>query len=190
MSTIDRMSDLAPHVPTPGMRVDGSPIAGHDWEEVAGAMAQLQTAGGQLLRGMYCHDTRALRQALARLNGEAMFELSIAERPRLVPPADVGRVALAAMQAFVARGYCATCEGRGWLMQDELRVQCPECSGQGHVEPNVPQLLGAAGAEITHDAGWLLERLHDRLQAWHNNAMGALHNQLRNRGLADEDQTG
>jgi hypothetical protein len=139
MAGIERLTDLAAPIASLEPRVDGTPLRGLGWLEVAAAMAKLPRAGADLLRCLYLDDrhalARTLKRLVVRLSGSPGLSVSLQHA-----------VAAATLQAFMAMRPCRACGGHGfihiaeseemdecgvWTTVPAVNEQCAACDGQG-----------------------------------------------------------
>lgn len=139
MAGIERLTQLATPIASLEPRVDGTPLRGLGWLEVAAAMAQLTSAGADLLRALYLDDRHALARTLKRL------VVSVSGSPGLSVSMQHA-IAAGVLQAFIAMRPCAHCGGHGFLYTAEsqemndagewssvpaVHAACPVCAGEG-----------------------------------------------------------
>lgn len=155
MAGIERLTDLAIHAASLEPRVDGTPLRGLGWLEVAASMAKLPSAGADLLRCVYLDDRHALARTLKRL------VVSVSGSPGLsVSMQHV--IAAAVLQAFVSMRPCAQCGGHGviytpeteemdasgeWTIVPASREPCAVCEGEGMDHLGVAAVRALVGVE-------------------------------------------
>jgi hypothetical protein len=137
--SIERLTDLAAPIASLEPRVDGTPLRGLGWLEVAAAMAKLSGEGADLLRCLYLDDrhalARTLKRLVVRLSGSAGLSVSMQHA-----------LAAASLQAFFAMRPCQKCGGHGFIHTAEIQEMdehgewstvpavnetCAACDGQG-----------------------------------------------------------
>ena len=166
MAGFERLTDLA--IPIAGLepRVDGTPLRGLGWLEVAAVMGKLPPDGCDLLRALYLHDRHALARTLKRL-WLSLHRYSVMSD-------DMRRaLAVAALQAFVVMRPCVGCDGAGHIQMEfengeVKREVCGLCEGDGfdHLAPEaVCDMVGVGpqvwSALIAEPFGELYRELRD-----------------------------
>lgn len=136
----ERLSELAINISGFEPRVDGTPIRGVGWPEVAAALGSVPAAGADLMRAVYLHDAQCLRRTRDRLNDIVKrFGMSEGLREPLV---------MATLHAFVAMRPCRFCQGDGririaafdtmdgetgkWEHHKARWETCTACKGDGY----------------------------------------------------------
>lgn len=118
MSGFERLTELGIRAASMEPRVDGTPLRGLGWLEIAAAMASVPGEASDLLRAAYLCDRHALARTLKRLavrvSGSAAVSAEMASA-----------LAVTAMQAFMSMRTCGTCDGSGRLSGHV----CPSCGG-------------------------------------------------------------
>lgn len=111
---------LTPHAMPLTPRVDGRTFGQLTAADIAHALAGTSNASADLLRAKHCHDVKAARRTLSKVQGlllhKAPDHLSLA---RLV------------VEAFISPTLCSACEGHGQVAHGELLTPCHACNGSG-----------------------------------------------------------
>lgn len=171
MSGFERLTDLSIHASSMEPRVDGMPLRGLGWLEIAATMASLPREGSDLLRATYLDDRHALARTLKRLT------VRLSGRTALSPDMKTA-LAMTAMQAFCGMRTCGTCEGHGHLGGH----MCPTCLGErvDHLRPDaIRAMLGVS--EPVWDALLAVPfgELYRELLVWHEVARAMLERKVR-----------
>jgi hypothetical protein len=155
---IERLTDLTTPIASLEPRVDGTPLRGLGWLEVAAVMAKLPGAGADLMRCVYLDDRHALARTLKRL------VVSVSGSPGLSVSMQHA-LAAAILQAFMAMRPCAHCGGHGFIHTAEIQEMndagewatipavnevCSTCDGQGidHLSVGAVQSLMEVGEQV------------------------------------------
>jgi hypothetical protein len=190
MATYERIIDLAMPITSFEPRMDGTPLQGLGWLEVAAALAHVPAPGADLLRALYLDDARALRRTLRRLR------VSLSGNPAL-SSAMAEALALASVQAFAMQRPCQVCNGFGsipvaahdemdedgtWTHHEKCVVECYRCEGEGldYIDLGVVQSMLRVGPQV-----W--EKLvaipfldcYEQLRQWDSQAKAILARRIR-----------
>lgn len=103
----ERLPELTIGVSGFDPRVDGNPLRGVGWPEIATALGSCSTEQSDILRMMYLNDEKAGRNVLHRLG-----EVVRVYNPRL-PPALTVALVLATLRAYAGMRPCPECGGEG-----------------------------------------------------------------------------
>lgn len=176
-SGYERLPELSIGVSGFDPRVDGNPLRGVGWPEIAAALGSVPAEGADLMRAIYLHDEGAMRRTLQRLK----YELGL--------PEGLGSsLAESTLRAFLAMRPCVHCKGSGkvriqgydrlkedgtWVKTKTRWVKCETCDGDGfdHINTSAVQLMMQVSAEVW-DA-LLAEPFrgaYEALRSWHDNA--------------------
>lgn len=156
--SIDRLPELSIRASNFDPRVDGDPIRGLGWVEIAAALAGVPTEASDLVRAIYLLEQPAMNRTHARL-----LEI-LAQFP--LTPGLRESMAAAILRAYAAMRPCRFCngEGRHWhvgfmVIHDDgtpprkVRghwVACVPCHGDGydHIQASAVQLMMRVSAEL------------------------------------------
>lgn len=157
-NAFDRIPELTIGISGLEPRVDGTPVKGAGWEEIAGALGAVSREGADLVRAVYLHEPAALRRTRDRL-------LEISQRHGMSEGLREPLV-MATLHAFVAMRPCRFCHGDGrikiaahYTIDGETgeckhhKVKweaCGACHGDGydHVSVSQVQLMLRVGVEV------------------------------------------
>jgi hypothetical protein len=171
MSGFERLTDLSIHASSMEPRVDGTPLRGLGWVEIAATMASLPSEGGDLLRATYLDDHHALARTVKRLTVRLSGSAALSPEMRAA-------LAVTVVQAFFSLRTCGTCDGHGHL-RGHL---CPTCLGEcvDHLRPDAIRAMLEV-SEPVWDALLAVPfgELYRELLSWHEVARAMLERRVR-----------
>lgn len=157
-NAFDRLTELSIRIPGLEPRVDGTPIKGAGWEEIASALGHVSREGSDLVRAVYLHEADSLRRTRDRLM-EIGWRYGMGEALREA-------LVMATLHAFVSMRPCRFCHGEGrirhaahetldaesgeWTSHKAKWEDCEACGGDGfdHVSASQVQLMLHVGVEV------------------------------------------
>jgi hypothetical protein len=155
---MDRLPELSIRASSFDPRVDGDPIRGLGWVEMAAALAGVPPEASDLVRALYLLEQPAMNRTHARLL-EILSQFALTQGLR-------EEMAISILRAYAAMRPCRFCNGEGrhwhsgfWVIHDDgtpprkVRgkwVSCVPCKGDGydHVQASAVQLMMRVSAEL------------------------------------------